>query len=64
MAYTPLEKIWETVDNRYFAVIIAAREARRINKASKEDQKDEKPTLLALRKLIRGDIAHTMVEED
>ncbi len=63
MSYTPMERIWKTVDNRYFAVIVAAKEARRINKAPKEDEMGEKPTLLALKRLINQKIAHKMEED-
>lgn len=62
MAYTPLEKIWTTVENRYFAVIVAAKEARRINRAPKEEEKGEKPTLIALSRLIDKDISYAAEE--
>jgi len=63
MTYTPLEEVWETVGNRYRVVILAAREARRINKAPKEDEKVLKPTVLAIKRLVGKQMARAGEED-
>lgn len=60
MVVTPLEKICSVVDNKYKAIVIVAKEARRLNKLLKEkpDAVKEKPTILAIKKLLRGEIKY------
>ncbi len=59
MESIPIEKLMEKAENRYEAVMVAAKRARQINRA-KEDQlgegKKEKVTIRALRELIEGAI--------
>lgn len=67
MALIPLENIKKVVPNVYEAVVIAAKEARRINLRRKEEDRDrcvsengiEKATTEALKKLTSGKIKHS-----
>jgi DNA-directed RNA polymerase omega subunit len=59
MAFVALEDILMTVGNRYMAVIVAAKEARRINQQLRKDPGEEgepvaKPTTEALRRVSEG----------
>ena len=58
-----LERILEIVPNRYEAVRIMAKEARRINILilSGEDI-EEKPTTIAMRRLVDGKVKYTYAE--
>lgn len=59
-----LERILEIVPNRYEAVRIMAKEARRINiliHLSGEDI-EEKPTTIAMRRLVDGKVKYTYAE--
>jgi len=59
-----LERILEVVPNRYEAVRIMAKEARRINiliHLSGEDI-EEKPTTIAMRRLVDGKVKYTYAE--
>lgn len=53
MSYIPIEDVWKVADNKYQAIVLASKEARRINRAAKEgEEMDQKPTLLALKRLV------------
>lgn len=59
MAFVPLEDILMTVENRYKAIIVAAKEARRINQELRKEPGEEgeavaKPTMEALRRVSEG----------
>ena len=61
-----LERILEVVPNRYEAVRIMAKEARRINiliHLSGEDI-EEKPTTIAMKRLIDGKVKYTYAEPE
>lgn len=60
MVVIPLQKICTIVDNKYKAIIIAAKEARRLNKLSKDkpDILSNKPTIIAIKKLLKGEIQY------
>jgi DNA-directed RNA polymerase subunit omega len=59
MESTSIEKLMEKTENRYEAVMVAARRARQINRekeeALREDEK-EKVTIRALRELLEGKV--------
>jgi len=60
MVVTPLHDIVAVVDNKYKAIVLVAKEARRLNLLLKEkaDALSEKPTVVAIRKLLKGDIRY------
>jgi DNA-directed RNA polymerase subunit K/omega len=60
MVVTPLHKIVSVVDNKYKAIVLVAKEARRLNVLLKEnaDALSEKPTIVAIRKLLKGEIQY------
>ena len=53
-----MEDITRNVDNRYEAVRVLSKEARRINDAIKfaEGEIDEKPTTIAINRLVEGKV--------
>lgn len=58
MTFMPIEELTKFVPNKYRAIMIAAKEARRLNKIPKEERedKDSKVTSISLKKLITGKI--------
>jgi DNA-directed RNA polymerase omega subunit len=59
----PIEVITKKVLNKYQAVMVAAKEARRINKIPKEERGEDgakRVTTLALRRLAEGKISFTL----
>ena len=66
MVVTPLHKIVSVVDNKYKAIVLVAKEARRLNVLLKEnaDALSEKPTVVAIRKLLKGKIQYKEEEEE
>lgn len=58
MVVTPLDKISSVVDNRYKAIVLVAKEARRLNTLLREkaDVLSGKPTIVAIKKLLKGEI--------
>ena len=60
MVVTPLHRIVSVVDNKYKAIVLVAKEARRLNLLLKEkpDALSEKPTVVAIRKLLKGEIQY------
>ena len=68
MERTSMEKILGQVSNRYEAIRIAAKEARRINSIIKfsGEEIEEKPTTIAIRRLVEGKVkyAYAKPEED
>lgn len=60
-----IEKIMKTMDNRYEAVRVLAREARRLNSLiirGAEVEKGFKPTTVAMKRLLEGRIRFEYVE--
>ena len=53
-----MEDITRNVDNRYEAVRVLSKEARRINDAIKfaEGEIEEKPTTIAINRLVEGKV--------
>lgn len=61
-----IQKITERIANRYEAVRVMSREARRLNSLvirGAEPEPDFKPTSTAVKRLINGKISYTFVEE-
>ena len=61
-----IEKIQGKIQNRYEAVRVMAREARRLNSLvirGAEPAPDFKPTSTAVKRLINGKISYSYVEE-
>ena len=66
MAYVPVEKVTQVVHNKYEAVVVAAREARKINSVMRmvgRDEAKEKVTSRALRRVARGDVDFVYIDE-
>lgn len=61
-----MEKILEQVSNRYEAIRIAAKEARRINALIKlsGEEIEGKPTTIALKRLIEGKVKYFYAEPE
>ncbi len=55
-----IEQIWEKFPNKYEAIVVAAKEARRLARIAREKKikLHEKPTILALEKLLRGEVKY------
>lgn len=58
MRINNMEDITKQVDNRYEAVRVLSKEARRINDAIRfaEGEIDEKPTTIAINRLVEGKV--------
>lgn len=66
MAYVPVEEVTKVVKNKYEAVVVAAREARKINSAMRmvgREETKEKVTSRSLRRVGRGDVDFVYLEE-
>jgi DNA-directed RNA polymerase omega subunit len=61
-----MEKILETIDNRYEAIRVIAKEARRINTIIRlsGEEFDEKPTTIAIRRTIAGKVKYKYEEQE
>jgi DNA-directed RNA polymerase subunit K/omega len=66
MIIAALERITEVVANRYEAVRIMAKEARRINTLIRlsGEEIEEKPTTIAMKRLIDGKVKYTYAEPE
>ena len=64
METNSMEKILEQVSNRYEAIRIVAKEARRINALIKMsgEEIEEKPTSIAIKRLIEGKVKYAYAE--
>lgn len=66
MEFQPMEKILDIIQNRYEAVRVMAKEARRINLvllvAGKEIE--EKPTTVAMKRLVNGKVKFSYEERE
>jgi DNA-directed RNA polymerase omega subunit len=56
-----MEKILETVPNRYEAIRVIAKEARRINAIIKRsgEEIENKPTSIAINRLVEGKVKYS-----
>jgi DNA-directed RNA polymerase omega subunit len=62
-----IEKMISVIPNKYEAVRVVAKEARRINSLlirSDQGEIEEKPTMMALRRLFEAKIKYEFVEPD
>ena len=61
MEYKAMEKVLEKIENRYEAIRVMAKEARRINKIIRLSGEDieEKPTTIAMKRVIEGKVKYT-----
>ena len=66
MDLATLERILDVIPNRYEAVRIMAREARRINTLIRlsGEEIEEKPTTIAMKRLIDGKVKYTYAEPE
>ena len=66
MQITALDSIIEVIPNRYEAVRIMAKEARRINTLIRVsgEEIEEKPTSIAMKRLIDGKVKYTYAEPE
>jgi len=60
-----VEDIWKIIKNKYEAIMVAAKEARRINidEAGKITQTEEKPIVKGLKRLIKKKIKYRIEEK-
>ena len=60
MVIAPLKKIYSATENKYKAIVIVAKEARRLNKywREKEENFPEKPTIAAIKRFLKGDLRY------
>lgn len=66
MAYVPVEKITQVIRNKYEAVVVAAREARKINSVMRmvgRDESKDKVTSRAVKRVGRGDVDYVYLDE-
>ncbi len=66
MTFMPIEKLTRNTLNKYQAVMIVAREARRINRIPKEERGEDgskRVTTLAMRRVAEGWVSFIMDEE-
>jgi len=61
-----MEKILESVDNRYEAIRVIAKEARRINTLIRlsGEELDEKPTTIAINRMVEGKVKYEYEEQE
>jgi DNA-directed RNA polymerase subunit K/omega len=66
MIIAALERITEVIQNRYEAVRVMAKEARRINTLIRlsGEEIEEKPTSIAMKRLIDGKVKYTYAEPE
>lgn len=66
MIIAALERITEVIPNRYEAVRVMAKEARRINTLIRlsGEELEEKPTSIAMKRLIDGKVKYTYAEPE
>jgi DNA-directed RNA polymerase omega subunit len=66
MNRAPLERILDVVANRYEAVRIMAKEARRINTLIRVSGQEieEKPTSIAMKRLVDGKVKFTYADAE
>ena len=66
METASMEKILETIDNRYEAIRVIAKEARRVNTLIRlsGEEFDEKPTTIAINRMIEGKVKYQYEEQE
>lgn len=66
MEMESMERILTRVPNRYEAIRITAKEARRVNNLIKlsGEEIEEKPTTIAIKRLIEGKVKYAYAEQE
>ena len=66
METAAMEKILERIDNRYEAIRVIAKEARRINTLVRlsGEELDEKPTTIAINRTIEGKVKYKYEQQE
>lgn len=66
MKFKNMENILNVIDNRYEAIRVVAREARRINRILRRagEEIEEKPTTIAINRVIEGKVKYKYVEKE
>lgn len=62
-----IEKITSVIPNKYEAIRVAAREARRINSLlirGAQGEFEEKPTVMAIRRVLEGKVKYDYVDPE
>ncbi len=61
-----MEKILDIIKNRYEAVRVMAKEARRINQilVSSGEEIEEKPTTVAMRRVVSGKVKYSYEQRE
>ena len=61
-----MEKILDIISNRYEAVRVMAKEARRINQilVSAGEEIEEKPTTVAMRRVVSGKVKYSYEQRE
>ncbi len=61
-----MEKILDIIQNRYEAVRVMAKEARRINQilVTVGEEIEEKPTTIAMKRLMNGKVKYSYAERE
>ena len=62
-----IEKLTDVITNKYEAVRVIAKEARRINSLlirGAQTEIEEKPTMMALRRLLDGKVKYDYIEPE
>ncbi len=61
MAYVPVDEFWKIYSNKFFAIVLASREARRLAKEVREQriQLKRKPTIIAIKRVAKGEVEYT-----
>ncbi|PIS26602.1 MAG: hypothetical protein COT45_00625 [bacterium (Candidatus Stahlbacteria) CG08_land_8_20_14_0_20_40_26] len=57
----PIEGIWNIMDNKYKALVVIGKEARRIFQVN--PQSSDNPVVLAIQRFVNGEIVHEEAEE-
>ena len=65
MRYVTADEIWRVVKNKYEGVIVASKEARRLNIEAQDilAQIGEKPTILAIIRFLQGKVKYFYEDE-
>lgn len=65
MKIEAMERILERIDNRYEAIRVIAREARRVNSIFREAEEEieEKPTTIAINRAVEGKVKYKYVKK-
>lgn len=57
----PIEGIWNIMDNKYKALVVIGKEARRIFQVNPQGR--DNPVVLAIQRFVNGEIEHEETKE-